>query len=711
MRAFGTLLRGSKQVHKGIAQSLYSCRTSYAGISNSTRWTTLNKAYSTESSPKDDSKTEKPKEDKAKIDNERFPSRTFGGPEPKKERLFPESGPLSIPGISLFVLTAAGIFYYFTTEKERMSRERKEKLQKVEYTGKPEVGGAYELTDQDGKRVTDKTFHGKFHLVYFGFCHCPDICPDELDKIGDALDILDADASTKDTVQPVFITCDPQRDSPEAIKEYLKQFHPKFVGLTGTIDEVRTACKAYRVYFSKPPKVTDNQDYLVDHSIFSYLMDPDGGFVDVYGKDKDAKFMAEDIANRIEQFKNAARLTKSPDLAKLEKQLEAAMNGENSKPHDSKQNKVVVLPQVDSHGRRISTCNETRERQREAPDELTIQQMARIEKETEGDDTTDRELAAQIVRDSGFSNDLEYMDDNVERLSKRRQEKSSEQRKQAAIQDYKKMEAALDSCDMCFKQTENPDGSTLLKPPSYPMIALGNRVCLMLPNREPMNDGHCIIAPIEHVAGSSLKCDDDMWDEITNFMKCLMHMFAARQKGVVFLETVLSVQPSKAGHCAIECIPMPLSKAQDMPGYFTESLVSSDDEWSQHRKIIDTTVKTAPVAPKDSDLHEQDTNHLQARQAIRRGGFRNRMTAKMPYFHVWFDPYGGMGHVIENSEKFPPWFGREVVAGVLDLPPAVYRRPRRLKESHDQRCDRADEWKKQFGWSKFDWTKMLEAQQ
>ncbi|KAJ2648301.1 Pre-mRNA-splicing factor cwf19 [Coemansia sp. RSA 1250] len=402
-----------------------------------------------------------------------------------------------------------------------------------------------------------------------------------------------------------------------------------------------------------------------------------------------------------------ARLTKSPDLANLEKQLEAAMNSEGTDSRGSKQNKVVVLPQVDSHGRRLPTRNDARER--EASEELTIQQMARLEKETEGDDTTDRELAAQIVRDSGFSNDLEYMNDNVERLSRRRQEKSSEQRKQAAIQDYKKMEAALDSCDMCFKQTENPDGSTLLNPPGYPMIALGNRVCLMLPNREPMNDGHCIIAPIEHVAGSSLKCDDDMWDEITNFMKCLMHMFAARQKGVVFLETVLSVQPSKAGHCAIECIPLPLSKTQDMPAYFTESLVSSDDEWSQHRKVIDTTVKTTSVAPKD-DLHDQDANHLQARQAIRRGGFRSRMTAKMPYFHVWFDPYGGMGHIIENSEKFPPWFGREVVAGVLDLPPAVYRKPRRLKESHDQRCDRADEWKKQFGWSKFDWTKMLEAQ-
>ncbi|KAJ2349823.1 Pre-mRNA-splicing factor cwf19 [Coemansia erecta] len=406
-----------------------------------------------------------------------------------------------------------------------------------------------------------------------------------------------------------------------------------------------------------------------------------------------------------------ARLIKSPDLAELEKQLEAAMNGGQSQADAKQKDTVVVLPHVDSHGRLQATHNEIKEKARVAPDDLTIGQMVRLERETEGDDTADRELAAQISKDSGFSNDLEYIDDNIERLSKRRQETSSEQKKQAAIRDYKAMEATLDSCDMCFKQTDRADGSSLLKPPNYPMVALGNRVCLMLPNREPMNDGHCIIAPIEHIAGSSLKCDDDMWDEIGNFMKCLMRMFAARQQGVVFIETVTSTRPSKAGHCSIECIPMPGNKAQDAPGYFKEALMASDDEWSQHQKIIDTTVKAEAVAPKGDDVKDQDRNHFQVREAIRRGGFRNTMTAKMPYFHAWFDPYGGMGHVIENPERFPPWFGREVIAGVLDLPPTVYRKPRRLKETHDQRCDRADEWKKQFGWKTFDWTKMLEEGQ
>ncbi|KAI7833228.1 SCO1/SenC-domain-containing protein, partial [Kickxella alabastrina] len=214
-------------------------------------------------------------------------------------------GPLSPVGIGLFLLSAAGIVYYFTIKKEQIRKERIENQGKQGSVGKPEVGGPFELIDQNGHVFSDKDLRGKFALIYFGFCHCPDICPDELDKIGDALEILDRSPLTRGVIQPVFITCDPQRDSPEAIAEYLPQFHPKFVGLTGSIDQVRSACKAFRVYFSKPPKVADNQDYLVDHSIFSYFMDPDGEFIDVYGKDRTAEYMAADIERRIKQFVDA----------------------------------------------------------------------------------------------------------------------------------------------------------------------------------------------------------------------------------------------------------------------------------------------------------------------------------------------------------------------------------------------------------------------
>lgn len=106
--------------------------------------------------------------------------------------------------------------------------------------------------------------------MYFGFTHCPDICPDELDKMARMIDTIKAKRG--DVVRPLFITCDPNRDSPAVIKSYLAEFHPDIVGLTGTWDEVKAMCKAYRVYFSTPPHVKPGQDYLVDHSIYFYLM-------------------------------------------------------------------------------------------------------------------------------------------------------------------------------------------------------------------------------------------------------------------------------------------------------------------------------------------------------------------------------------------------------------------------------------------------------
>ncbi|KAJ2459759.1 Pre-mRNA-splicing factor cwf19 [Coemansia sp. RSA 2424] len=456
------------------------------------------------------------------------------------------------------------------------------------------------------------------------------------------------------------------------------------------------------------------------------------------GKAESVQSFSVDL-NKLRAKVMKARLTKSSELPELERQLAAAMDGgkpaptgsssatsHKPKPDDrkstSESGSVVVLPRVDSHGRLLklgtpaeskhtsSAAQTKKEKARNSEREaetISIAQMARMERETEGDSAMDRSLAAQIMKDAKFTNDLEYIDDNSERLSKQRQVQSSEQLKQAAVRDYRVMESVLGHCDRCFKQSEQADGSSILTPPEYPTVALGNRVYLALPNREPMCDGHCVIAPIEHVPGSSLKCDDDAWDEIGNFMKCLMHMFAAKGQGVVFLETVMSTTPSKAQHCTIECIPMPMAKSGDAPAYFKEGLLAADDEWSQHRKIIDTTVKTQAAAPANDNVRDQDANHAQKRDAIRRGGFRNTMSAKLPYFHVWFNPHGGMGHVIENADRFQPWFGREVVAGILDLPPTVYRKPRKLKESHNQRCDRAEEWKKQFGWDRFDWTKAL----
>jgi cytochrome oxidase Cu insertion factor (SCO1/SenC/PrrC family) len=116
-----------------------------------------------------------------------------------------------------------------------------------------------------GERHADKC-----KQVYFGFTHCPDICPDELDKMALMYDKVTEKCG--DVLVPIMITCDPARDSPAVLKEYLKEFHPQIIGLTGDYENIKQTCKVYRVYFSTPSSVKPGQDYLVDHSIYFYLM-------------------------------------------------------------------------------------------------------------------------------------------------------------------------------------------------------------------------------------------------------------------------------------------------------------------------------------------------------------------------------------------------------------------------------------------------------
>jgi len=102
---------------------------------------------------------------------------------------------------------------------------------------------------------------------------------------------------------PIFITCDPARDTPEVLREYLSEFHPKIIGLTGTYDQIKSVCKAYRVYFSTPPVIKPGQDYLVDHSIYFYLMDPEGDFVEALGRQHTPQAAAELITGHIKDWK------------------------------------------------------------------------------------------------------------------------------------------------------------------------------------------------------------------------------------------------------------------------------------------------------------------------------------------------------------------------------------------------------------------------
>ncbi|KNG47507.1 SCO1 protein [Stemphylium lycopersici] len=209
-----------------------------------------------------------------------------------------KGGPFNLTAAILFVAAGGGLWAYFTYEKERLARKRI--AEQTKGMGKPKVGGPFQLIDHTGQPFSNEDMLGKYSLVYFGFTHCPDICPDELDKMALMYDKVKAECG--DVLLPLMITCDPARDNPKVLKEYLAEFHPNFIGLTGEYDQIKDTCKAYRVYFSTPSNVKPGQDYLVDHSIYFYLMDPEGDFVEAIGRNFTADQAARVISDHIKDW-------------------------------------------------------------------------------------------------------------------------------------------------------------------------------------------------------------------------------------------------------------------------------------------------------------------------------------------------------------------------------------------------------------------------
>src|SRR5262245_6948035 len=141
--------------------------------------------------------------------------------------------------------------------------------------GHQPVDVSFSLTDHRGKRRTHEEFQGKLLIVYFGYMFCPDICPTDLQTIAQAIDQLGPDGNA---VQPVFITIDPERDTPEQLANYTPLFHPRLIGLTGSAADIRRVAHGYKVYFAKAPQARMSA-YTLDHSAFIYLIDADGRYV------------------------------------------------------------------------------------------------------------------------------------------------------------------------------------------------------------------------------------------------------------------------------------------------------------------------------------------------------------------------------------------------------------------------------------------------
>jgi hypothetical protein len=380
--------------------------------------------------------------------------------------------------------------------------------------------------------------------------------------------------------------------------------------------------------------------------------------------------------NRLKAQMMKAKLRKAPDAAKLEAEYNQAAASFAAKGPEAVVLNVMQNRMMAGTRAEAKAVDNKRGRERglvEQNEDMTIEDMVREERRTRGQAGGEGlRLAERIAKDGKFDDDLEYMDENAEKLAKRVQ-KSELNLRNAAINDFQKINKILDNCQLCHHEDRN-------LPPVAPIISLGTRVYLTLPTEPELTEGGAVIVPIQH-RNNLLECDDDEWEEIRNFMKSLTRLYHDQGREVVFYENAAA--PQRHMHAAMQAVPIPYELGDTAPAFFKEAMLSADEEWSQHKKIIDTGAR--------------------ARNGLGKLAFRRSIAKEMPYFHAWFTLDGGLGHVVEDSNRWPrgDLFAREILGGMVDAEPDVIKKQGRWHRSDS----RADGFKKR--WRKFDWTRVL----
>jgi len=157
--------------------------------------------------------------------------------------------------------------------------------------GPPQIGGPFALTDGDGRPVTEASYAGNWRLIYFGYTHCPDICPTDLAEIADVFKAL----GPKVDIHALFVTVDPERDTPAVLKDYVSAFDdPRIIGLTGDRAQIEAAIRSYRVYARRAPGVNGG-DYTMDHTAIVYLIDKTGRFVNAFNLEQKPQAAADEL--------------------------------------------------------------------------------------------------------------------------------------------------------------------------------------------------------------------------------------------------------------------------------------------------------------------------------------------------------------------------------------------------------------------------------
>ncbi|XP_060575172.1 CWF19-like protein 2 [Ruditapes philippinarum] len=266
-----------------------------------------------------------------------------------------------------------------------------------------------------------------------------------------------------------------------------------------------------------------------------------------------------------------------------------------------------------------------------------------VEREKMGTAEDQNQMFARLAGRAAQKTDDDFQVDDVflSKANRKQSESILEQKdKAAAIYEHKKMAASLEKCRFCFGNV-----------PKHLIIAIGTKVYLCLPNNKSLSEGHCLIVPMQHVA-SGTTVDEDVWSEIQVFRRTLTKMFADRDEDVVFMET--SMKLKQFPHMCIECVPMDKEVGDLAPIYFKKAIQESESEWSQNKKVV--------------DLSQKDIRH-----SVPKG---------FPYFAVDFGNQGGFAHVIEDEIKFPYYFGKEIIGGMIDADHRLWKKP--PKENFDE---------------------------
>ncbi|KAK4097240.1 hypothetical protein N658DRAFT_561906 [Parathielavia hyrcaniae] len=393
--------------------------------------------------------------------------------------------------------------------------------------------------------------------------------------------------------------------------------------------------------------------------------------------------MDQSALNRMRAQLMKAKLRNAPNAAKLEAEYSAAMAAfstgaasSNAVVLDASHNRMLAGSRGEVKA--ITTKRGVERGQVAANEDMTVDDMLREERRTRGQPGGEGlRLAERIAKDARFDDDLEYLDENAAKLATR-VHKTDTALKNIAVTEYRKLNRILDTCSLCYHEDRAPPQNL----PVAPVLALATRTYLTLPPAPELTgaEGGAVIVPLSHRT-NLLECDDDEWEEMRNFMKSLTRLYHDQGREVLFYENAAS--PQRRLHAALVAVPIPYDLGDTAPAFFREAMVSADEEWAQHRKVIDTGKR--------------------AREGLGKLAFRRTLAKEMPYFHVWFDLDGGLGHVVEDAGRWPKGdlFAREIIGGMLDAEPDVIKRQGRWTRNDE----RVEGFKKR--WRKFDWTRVL----